>query len=87
MDKVTQQNAAMVEQATAAAQNLSSDTDTLANMVSTFRTAGGNGLSAAPRSRSMASAAPARPRPAAVRQMRTTTNVAPAAESNEWAEF
>jgi methyl-accepting chemotaxis protein len=86
MDKVTQQNAAMVEEATAAAQTLSSDTDALANMVSTFRTAGGGLSAASPRSR-MASAAPARSRPAAVRQMRTTSNVAAAADANEWAEF
>ncbi len=38
MDSVTQQNAAMVEQTTAAAQSLSEQTDTLAEMITRFRT-------------------------------------------------
>ena len=38
MDKVTQQNAAMVEQATAAAQALSHETDELAQLMQRFRT-------------------------------------------------
>ncbi|MCE7029713.1 methyl-accepting chemotaxis protein [Jiella avicenniae] len=39
MDKVTQQNAAMVEQSTAAAQTLSTETDGLAQAVARFKTA------------------------------------------------
>ncbi|WP_294644876.1 methyl-accepting chemotaxis protein [uncultured Aureimonas sp.] len=39
MDKVTQQNAAMVEQATAAAQTLANETDELARLIADFRTA------------------------------------------------
>ncbi len=38
MDKVTQQNAAMVEETTAAAQSLSQETDNLAQMIARFRT-------------------------------------------------
>ncbi|MEN3794512.1 methyl-accepting chemotaxis protein [Fulvimarina sp. MAC3] len=38
MDKVTQQNAAMVEESTAAAQTLATETDSLAQAVSRFRT-------------------------------------------------
>ncbi|MCF1451369.1 methyl-accepting chemotaxis protein [Agrobacterium vitis] len=38
MDKVTQQNAAMVEETTAAAQNLAQETENLAHMVRRFRT-------------------------------------------------
>jgi len=38
MDKVTQQNAAMVEETTAAAQNLSTETTELAGLVQQFRT-------------------------------------------------
>ncbi|WP_078709520.1 methyl-accepting chemotaxis protein [Consotaella salsifontis] len=39
MDKVTQQNAAMVEEATAAAQTLANETDQLAQLIAQFRTA------------------------------------------------
>jgi methyl-accepting chemotaxis protein len=38
MDQVTQQNAAMVEEATAAASNLKSEARELANLVSSFDT-------------------------------------------------
>ncbi|MGK6313358.1 methyl-accepting chemotaxis protein [Neorhizobium sp. DT-125] len=38
MDKVTQQNAAMVEETTAAAQSLTQETDNLAEMVTRFKT-------------------------------------------------
>ncbi|MBB4955477.1 methyl-accepting chemotaxis protein [Agrobacterium vitis] len=41
MDKVTQQNAAMVEQTTAAAHSLTQETDNLAHMVQRFRTSAG----------------------------------------------
>ncbi|TWD48253.1 methyl-accepting chemotaxis sensory transducer with Cache sensor [Agrobacterium vitis] len=41
MDKVTQQNAAMVEQTTAAAQSLTQETENLAHMVQRFRTSTG----------------------------------------------
>jgi len=41
MDRVTQQNAAMVEQTTAAAQKLSIETEELARMIARFRTASG----------------------------------------------
>jgi methyl-accepting chemotaxis protein len=40
MDKVTQQNAAMVEETTAAAQGLAQETETLAQMIGRFRTNG-----------------------------------------------
>ncbi|OLP55604.1 chemotaxis protein [Rhizobium rhizosphaerae] len=40
MDKVTQQNAAMVEETTAAAQSLSQETERLADMVQRFRVGG-----------------------------------------------
>jgi methyl-accepting chemotaxis protein len=41
MDQVTQQNATMVEQATAASHNLAQDTDELANLTSRFRLTAG----------------------------------------------
>ncbi len=43
MDKVTQQNAAMVEETTAAAQNLTQETDSLADMMARFQTNTGSG--------------------------------------------
>jgi methyl-accepting chemotaxis protein len=88
MDKVTQQNAAMVEEATAAAQTLSDETDTLSVMVSTFRTSAG-------KSRAPAASRPrAAPRPAAPRsptrpvaQMRATSSAAPQVDEAGWEEF
>ncbi|MDK4734826.1 methyl-accepting chemotaxis protein [Rhizobium sp. CNPSo 3490] len=41
MDKVTQQNAAMVEETTAAAQSLTQETESLAELLRRFRTRGG----------------------------------------------
>ncbi|MCQ0990277.1 methyl-accepting chemotaxis protein, partial [Jiella sp. LLJ827] len=46
MDKVTQQNAAMVEESTAAAQTLQSETDELAQVVARFKTAKAGGTAA-----------------------------------------
>jgi methyl-accepting chemotaxis protein len=44
MDKVTQQNAAMVEETTAAAQSLARETEDLAHRVERFRTSSTAGL-------------------------------------------
>ncbi|SFF60622.1 methyl-accepting chemotaxis protein [Aureimonas phyllosphaerae] len=87
MDKVTQQNAAMVEETTAAAQALSGETEALAGLVSGFATGRGQrSMAASVRTaaahaghaasfRRMAAAAPMRPVPPAparpVAQMRT----------------
>ncbi|MFD2236979.1 globin-coupled sensor protein [Aureimonas populi] len=83
MDKVTQQNAAMVEQATAAAQALTGETDELAELVGRFRTS----ASPAPGAR--------KPAPAArsVTQLRAAgggvaLRMAPAQpEAENWEEF
>ena len=94
MDKVTQQNAAMVEQSTAAAQTLSKETEDLAETVSRFKTTAGANAG-------RASATPARPhaakpqRPLAqsrgVPQMKTTGTGGAvrreAAKEESWAEF
>ncbi|KQT69025.1 MULTISPECIES: methyl-accepting chemotaxis protein [unclassified Aureimonas] len=95
MDKVTQQNAAMVEETTAAAQTLSAETEDLATMIGRFRTGGAAPSSAPSRtsaSRAPASRAPARPKPAgALVQMRATGRSGaapqPAASPEDWAEF
>jgi methyl-accepting chemotaxis protein len=47
LDRMTQQNAAMVEQSTAAARTLASEADALGNLVARFR-AGGNSASSRP---------------------------------------
>ncbi|WP_312869950.1 methyl-accepting chemotaxis protein [Jiella pacifica] len=95
MDKVTQQNAAMVEQSTAAAQTLSAETDGLAQAVSRFKTTGGKSVAATP-SRPHAAAPKAhrpaaRPAPRAVPQMKSTgTGGAarqPVAATDSWEEF
>jgi methyl-accepting chemotaxis protein len=63
MDEMTQQNAALVEEAAAAAESLQDQAGSLANAVAVFRTGGGQGegapsLRRAPPSKSVARAAP-----------------------------
>ncbi|ORE97137.1 methyl-accepting chemotaxis protein [Aurantimonas sp. 22II-16-19i] len=88
MDKVTQQNAAMVEQSTAAAQTLSAETDGLAQTIARFKTAQTrNAASPARSSQPSAGRSSARPVP----QMRTAGSGGaarkPAASEESWAEF
>ncbi|KQT54670.1 hypothetical protein ASG43_03575 [Aureimonas sp. Leaf454] len=85
MDKVTQQNAAMVEETTAAAQTLTGETEELAEMVARFRTQMIATGAAAKPSRRTPPAASARP----VVQMRATGRggAAPRPDSEEWSEF
>ncbi|WAP67397.1 methyl-accepting chemotaxis protein [Jiella pelagia] len=97
MDKVTQQNAAMVEQSTAAAQTLSTETDGLAETVSRFKTTTGARGASAPVKTYAASPRPVRPAakaPArAVPQMKTTGTGSAAravnadASAQSWEEF
>nr|WP_306228781.1 methyl-accepting chemotaxis protein [Aurantimonas sp. CSK15Z-1] len=92
MDKVTQQNAAMVEQATAAAQTLANETDELARLIARFRTAASAGHQhQAKRAASRPSARPATPTPHAVPQLKVvgTGSAAPKAAPAEegWEEF
>ncbi len=84
MDQTTQQNAAMVEQSTAAAATLAGESSRLRELVSQFRLAGGAASVSAQRS-SAASSRPAASQPAARRS-------APAVHGNtalkeEWSEF
>ncbi|MBO0664252.1 methyl-accepting chemotaxis protein [Jiella sp. MQZ9-1] len=81
MDKVTQTNAAMVEQTTAAARTMSDETEALAKRVAMFRTRA---------SKQQTSAAPKTGRAAGpVVQMRQTgnTQTKARAEAESWAEF
>ncbi len=86
MDQVTQQNAAMVEETTAATHALSGQTAELVGLLSTVRVAGG-GASGAPARR--AAAPPPRPRVMAASAGRSNLALKPAAETapGEWEEF
>ena len=87
MDQVTQQNAAMVEESTAASHSLRQETENLASMIGRFRLgAGSNLLAAAP----LAAARPASPpRPAPVKLAAVAGRQTAAAQSAEadWEEF
>ncbi|WP_187969525.1 methyl-accepting chemotaxis protein [Aquibium microcysteis] len=89
MDQVTQQNAAMVEESTAASHSLAREAEQLAVLVSRFRTGEARGA-AAP---SYRSAQPARRPAAPVTQLRTaggrgqSAAAAPSADAGGWEEF
>ncbi|WP_152045354.1 methyl-accepting chemotaxis protein [Aureimonas psammosilenae] len=89
MDKVTQQNAAMVEETTAAAQSLGSETEELARLVNGFQTNVGHGHAPSPRVQTIARVQ-GKPRPP-VSQMKhmghggAVPRNAPSEES--WSEF
>ncbi len=83
MDRATQQNAAMVEQTSAAARNLSNEVGGLAEQASTFNT--GRGGSAVARK-----APPARPssnRASPVKALKVAALANAAADAGEWAAF
>jgi len=89
MDGVTQQNAAMVEEATAAARSLAGEADELAQQIGRFK------LEAEGRARASRSAAPATVRTAERKNssanrgpaLRTVGNAALAADADDWSEF
>jgi methyl-accepting chemotaxis protein len=89
MDQVTQQNAAMVEQSTAASHSLAREAEQLALLVSRFRTGEARGNSVP----SYRGSPPPRRAPAPVTQMRTTGGrgqsaaPAPSADADGWEEF
>jgi methyl-accepting chemotaxis protein len=89
MDQVTQQNAAMVEESTAASHSLAREAEQLAVLVSRFRTGEARGT-AAP---SYRNAAPARRAAAPVTQLRTaggrgqSAATAPSTDAGGWEEF
>jgi type II secretory pathway component HofQ len=99
MDQTTQQNAALVEEASAAAQSLQQEAASLARTVGAFRTEGGATAAAAAPTRQVAPVAPvakAQPRVAlakpAVRQaaepQRTVKKEAVATTAGDgWEEF
>lgn len=83
MDVVTQQNAAMVEESTAAARSLASEADNLAELVGSFRIGDAGVVS-------LTSAASRAPVPAARRAPAMTvgnTALARVVDSEDWSEF
>ncbi|GGE07296.1 methyl-accepting chemotaxis protein [Aureimonas endophytica] len=88
MDKVTQQNAAMVEETTAAAQTLASETEELARLTQRFQTRTGSGPARQPAGRRPAPL-PASARPVA--QMKATGRGGAALKASpradDWEEF
>ena len=90
MDQVTQQNAAMVEQSTAASHALAREAEELARLISRFqvgetqshgRSEGRPAVSAAPRGHSSSGSAPAYSRTATARK------IEPQSEEEGWEEF
>ena len=91
MDQVTQQNAAMVEQSTAAAHSLAHETDALMQLVGRFQLSSVDGPAAKAAS-SASRSVPAKPRPAlkVVSQRRDSVarKPAPVPDAEEgWTEF
>jgi methyl-accepting chemotaxis protein len=93
MDKITQQNAALVEQAAAAAKSMEDQTDGLAGMVAAFKLADAPDAPIAIATRrpaaapSRAAAAPPRAAPAAARKPARAANGSASAAAAEWKEF
>jgi len=89
MDGVTQQNAAMVEEATAAARSLAGEADELALQIGEFKLEGGAsmvgdvGASAAKMRKPQTKSGSAQRGPA----LRSVGNAALAADADDWSEF
>jgi methyl-accepting chemotaxis protein len=87
MDKITQQNAALVEQAAAAAKSMEDQTEGLAGMVAAFKLAESSGQPAVRRAAAAPSTQPVR---AAARPAQSARPAAPAAHqaaAGQWKEF
>jgi methyl-accepting chemotaxis protein len=87
MDQVTQQNAAMVEQATAASRMLAEETKELARLVARFRISGVETLQYARQGRSAAPVAATVPRTVGATALKIQPAAAPQAAVDDWEEF
>ena len=87
MDQVTQQNAAMVEQSTAASHSLTNETVELDRLTSYFQVGVQPSRSAAPPRQSPASPPVIAKRPSALRVVAGGAIQAPAAATESWEEF
>ncbi|MES5814299.1 hypothetical protein ABKA19_05465, partial [Pseudoxanthomonas sp. Soil82] len=90
MDETTQQNAALVEEATAAARAMEEQSASLAQAIAVFRIEGGG--SAAPVARTDNSATASRPAPAPARKPARTSPASrivgnTALADSDWSEF
>ncbi len=88
LDEVTQQNAALVEEAAAASESMDDQARTLNEMMNFFKT-GDNAISTAPVAVERASIPASRPAPQPVASSRATATAAPgmASDDSEWEEF
>jgi methyl-accepting chemotaxis protein len=94
MDQVTQQNAALVEEASAAAQSMRDEADGLASVVSAFRVTAGHGQSAAGAARparkpgnDLVAVVPRRAKPAQADPARARRPVGVPAGEDDWEQF
>ncbi|WP_243403467.1 methyl-accepting chemotaxis protein [Sphingomonas sp. TPD3009] len=87
MDGVTQQNAAMVEEATAAARSLAAEAEAMARQITRFRTGSGSASMASPVAQLQERAAVAGRQIAAAGKRRATGNLAVVESSDDWSEF
>ena len=87
MDGVTQQNAAMVEEATAAARSLAAEAEAMARQITRFRTGSGSASMASPVAQLQERAAVAGRQIAAAGKRRATGNLAVVEASDDWSEF
>jgi len=83
MDQVTQQNAAMVEEATAAAANLRAESQELTRLIGRFQTGAATARSTRPE---LVAKASHRPAPSPVARQHAKLAAAVGAEA-EWSEF
>lgn len=88
MDRMTQQNAAMVEQSTAAARSLASEADELTKLVARFKTRGSTGWSASGGGEAIKFPPRAvRSRSAAMPQIQGNLAVSTQSSGEDWSEF
>ena len=89
MDRVTQQNAAMVEETTAAARSLAEEAERLARMVSQFDAGGSRGMARALPTRvpALPPVQPTARREAAIRAATAGATALAMAEPADWSEF
>ena len=96
MDQVTQQNAAMVEETTAASMTLKNESENLRELVSRFTVSGANAYRSAPQNlsasltsvaRTMRTAAPSAAAAAPRAAVKRAVSVGSAAVADDWQEF
>ena len=87
MDQVTQQNAALVEEAAAAAGSLQEQAGSLVQAVSVFRLGAGTGVRGEPSFARVSAVATAAPKARAKAVEQKTASTPQLAAAGDWAEF